>query len=336
MKEPLNKSPEFIQDKYIQLLESANVELYKKSKTFSLKNILVYGGIVLGIVLISALILIDNSSDIFENHLVKTNFSIDKVLIQDQKGSYYEVPNQNIKWLTGDGILIEINQNELHFTRIDKTIDSRNYTLYIPENKQFQLFLTDGTKIKVNQKTKISFTNNRKFSKKHVTLQGEAYFEVAHNANAPFKIEASDMQISVLGTEFNLQNYQENNAAQVALINGSVRVGTKNNYKLIVPGEQAIIRNNEQKINISQANFDKILSWTSSQLFFSKKELSKIADIVGEWYGVQIEIPNEAVKKIHFTGNIKKQDGLLHFLQILQYTEHIKYDIHNDTITLTK
>jgi len=333
-----NKSPEFIQEKYIQLLESANIELHKKSKIFTLKNILVYSGIVAGlVVLLSFFYLRNTSDDIFKNHLIPTTYSQDVLLFKSTEGLYYKIPQkETLKWITNDGLFIEVNETEIHFTAT-KTLSNQNYySIIVPQNRQYKLFLTDGTKIKLNENTTITFANTRNIDKNNVILQGEAYFEVSHNPAHPFKVQASNMHISVLGTEFNVQNYTQNNKAQVALVNGSVKVGTTNSSKLIVPGEQATVLNNTENIDVSMADFDNILSWTTHQINFSEKKLSEIVKVVGAWYHVSFDFSNEDMKEIHFTGNIKKQDGLLHFLQILQYTEGIDYKINNDTISLSK
>ncbi len=338
MSNQINKSPEFIQDKYIQLLESANLELHKKSKVFTIKNIFVYSSIVAGLLVLLSFIYLDNSTeDIFNNHLTKTALTTDVLLVKDAEGNYYKIPkDETIKWITNDGLFIEINEKELHFTAT-KTLSNHNYySLIVPQNRQYKLVLTDGTKIKLNENTTITFVNTRNIEKNNVILQGEAYFEVTHNPAHPFRVQASDIQISVLGTEFNVQNYIQNNKTQVALVNGSVKVGTGNSNTFIVPGQQATIVNNTNNIAISDADFDSILSWTTHQLNFSEKKLSEIVKVVGAWYRVSFYFSDEDMKNIHFTGNIKKQDGLLHFLQILKYTEGINYKINNDTISLSK
>ena len=332
------KSEVFIQEKYIQLLENANTDLHKKSKVFTLKNILVYSVIMLGIVSFSIyLTLPKHTTDVFAKHLSVSQYNPNLLLIKGQGDTYYQVPeNKEIKWVANNNLFIQINHNEIHFTATGTTSSNEYYTLITPKNKQYNLFLTDGTKIRVNEKSNISFTNNRFSKKNNVILQGEAYFDVAHNKEHPFIIQASKMEISVLGTEFNVQNYKENAFAKVALINGSVNVATRHNNKIIVPGEQATIRKNSNQIEVSQANLDEVLSWTSNSFSFSNKELSNIVKVVGAWYHVKFHIENDFINRIHFTGIIKKQDGLLHFLQILKYTEGINFEISNDTIKLTK
>ena len=79
-----------------------------------------------------------------------------------------------------------------------------------PAGQKSVLFLSDGTKVWLNAVSKISYIKD--FSgqaTRDVYLEGEAYFEVAHDAKKPFIVHTSSIQITVLGTSFNVKSYPD-------------------------------------------------------------------------------------------------------------------------------
>ena len=143
------------------------------------------------------------------------------------------------------------------------------------------------------------------------------------------------MNIEVFGTSFNISNYTDI-ATSVALVDGSVKVNnSKNDSFYIKPGQQASLQK-DNTILISDADFSKTLAWTSNQLYFTNEALVSITEKVGVWYDVQFKYKDISIEKIHFTGNLTKENGLIHFLEILKYTEGIDYKIGKKEVSLYK
>ena len=336
MKSQKDKSPEFIRQKYIQLLEVSNIDLHKKSNPFSFKNISIYSTLFTLIAIIIGVISFKHATNInFDKYLTATQYNDKDILLESEKGVFYKITEStNQKWLAVNSLFININSKEISFIATKKRLTT-NYQLWIPHDKQYKLVLVDGTKIKLNGGSHICFNNNRDGKTTNVLIEGEALFNVSHINNQSFKIRASDMDIEVFGTSFNVSNYHENNFTSLALVDGSVKItNSQNKSQYIQPGQQATIYKENAELIVGKAALSDTLLWTAEQLHFSNETLDSILLKVGKWYGTQFIIEEPTIKHLQFTGSINKEDGLIHFLQKIQYTENVNYTIQNNTIRL--
>jgi len=102
----------------------------------------------------------------------------------------------------------------------------------------------------------------------------------------------------------------------------------------MVPGDQVDYNYKTNKIDKSAANFIEILKWNSKFLHFSNERLDTLSAKIGEWYHVTFEFQNKNIQNLSFTGKIKQEDGLIHFLEMLEFTDGIKSKIEKDKIYL--
>ncbi len=334
------KNDIFVQQKYIELLEASNIDLHKKAKIFSKRNILLFfaGLILFGFSISFALSSKTNTKSIFEGQLNEVNFDANKLLIKDLSGKYYQITDSTkAKFIANNNLFVDINADEIHFSSDQKNSGYKDfYQIFVPKHKQYSLFLNDGSNIQINAKSQVGFALQRNHTPINVKLKGEAYFKIAHNPTHPFTIQADEMEVQVFGTEFNISNYQKNNYTQVALVNGSVRIKTPKHQQFIVPGQEATLNNKLHQLRINDADMSQILSWTSNKSYFNEEKLSSICKKVESWFPVHFIIPNKKIRDIKFTGYLNKGEGLLHFLQMLNYTENISYKINKNNITLNK
>jgi len=336
------KSPDFINQKYLELLEKSNRLLHKKGRTFSLKNLVVFSGLFLVLITIVSLNVFDFSQDSFKDHLLTTAFNDKNIIIQSQKGEFYKITkNTNQKWFAKNGLFITVNSSKIIFTDTQNKSHKMNdaYTLWVPKNKQYELVLADGSEIKLNENSQISFNNNRVSIKPQVVLSnGEAFFNVAHKHKQTFNIKASKMAVEVFGTSFNLKNKPNDTYTSVALIDGSVKVSNSLEESIYIkPGEQATIFQNSNNILVDKTALSEIPIWSAKQFYFADETLESILKKLSIWFNKEFIVKNDALNQIRFTGSLKKEEGLIPFLRVLQYTESINYTIKdNNTIILNK
>ena len=329
--------PPLIDEQYIKLLEQSNLDLKRRSKVFSYKNILVYSGIfILSMALVFGLIIYRQNTIDFDGKLKQVAFDAGKLLLE-YNHTYYEIPDKEKKFLVNDACMLRINGQRLQFDNLSKTVnkESPRFKIFVPSNKHYTLVLADGTSILLNENSKIDFVNHRQAGGVNVRLQGEAFFKVAHNPQSVFKIQASDMLVKVYGTSFDLFNNPSGKTSGVALLNGSVKVETPHQSRFIVPGQQAILDRN-QKLTIKPADFSQITAWIDNSIYFKAERLIDITQKLEKRYHVKFEISDPELQNLKFTGIINKNDDLLQFLKILNYTEDISYTIENKLVTLTK
>jgi len=337
-------TPEFVQQKYIELIEDSNVFLQKKTHPFSFKNIGIYTGLVgLLTLIIFGFYFYNNieasNQSIFEGHLKAVSFDENAVLIETADGAFYKVDETtHQKWLTGSKMFVEVNPGKIGFNLLSTNKESvaQIYKIWVPSNKKFQVELVDGTKIQLNSNTQLQFTNKRISPQENAVLYGEAFFEVAHNPNHPYLIKANNIEVAVYGTTFNISNYQENSFTSVALVEGSVKVITNAEEHYIKPGQKAVLQKHDNSFDIQQADFSEILVWRTDQMHFEKEDLLSITHKIAKWYDLAFIINEKDLQKMKFTGSFSKEDGIIHFLQMLNYTAGVKYEINDKDIILSK
>jgi len=277
--------------------------------------------------------------DLFENHLLATKYNPSKIQIRTSEGKYYTIPSNEEKknWITENGLFISISNASLKISKADnyKTNPKDKYTVIVPSENKFEIELEDGTNIDMNSSSKLTFgISNSKF--RNVTLDGEAYFDVAKDKTRPFIVHTNRMDIQVLGTEFNVSTYTSPHYYSTTLIEGSIQITTANgNKKTIVPSEQARVSVDDYKIEVHKVDIQNVVTWTSGETVFRNETLEKLANKLSRWYNTEFII-DEDLKEIKFNGTLTKEKKLLHVLQMLKYTEGINYKIGTDTIRLYK
>ena len=227
-----------------------------------------------------------------------------------------------------------------------------------------KIVLPDGSEVWLNAGSNLDY-NNLDFNKslREVTLSGEAYFDVTKNANKPFIIHTSKMDITVIGTAFNVRSYSNEKFSEASLIRGSIEVTLKNrkNQKIILkPNEKISIANDEQisettvtakststkktasavpqilvqdlKVN-ERYNVLGEIAWTQNKLFFDNENLEDIGLMIERWFGVSVEIRNQSLKNARYTGNFEKEN-LEQVLSSLKLSKSFNYRVENDNVII--
>ncbi|MDO6803116.1 DUF4974 domain-containing protein [Wenyingzhuangia sp. 1_MG-2023] len=334
--EKSKKSEEFINQQYQLLMNDYSS---KKSRVVRLNSLYKYAAVLLVLISVTGTLLLSRETkNTFASNLVETNFNTSDILIQTPDQKYYKVSkDENNKWLNEDGVLVDISSDAIRFHTSDKSNNagSDQYKVIVPEGKRYTVVLIDSTNIELNSNTSIAFNNSLTTEYRHIDLQGEAFFDVAHDKNRPFIVQSSDLKIEVLGTEFNVSNYETNDFTSTTLIDGSINVSTQQGEsKIIKPGSQAILYHNQSYIAVEKVNVQKAVSWTLNRMIFEDENLENITQKLSAWYPVTFHLNGENIKQVRFTGTLKKENSLMHFLQMLKYTEGISYTINKEDVTL--
>jgi transmembrane sensor len=213
-------------------------------------------------------------------------------------------------------------------------------TISTPRGGQYQLILVDGTKVWLNAASSITFPTQFNGSERKVEIIGEAYFEVAKNANKPFKVKSKNQIIEVLGTHFNVNTYDDEVADKTTLLEGSVSVSKITNgsvqtagSKILKPGQQASVSANQSQINIAVADEDEAIAWKNGYFKFNKVDIQTIMRQLSRWYIVDVEYRGEMNKDL-FVGKINRSENIEEVLSILERSK-INVAIKGRTIILS-
>ena len=236
-------------------------------------------------------------------------------------------------------VRIEMDSNHLlRYSSCDSigiTDANKNNELIIPKGGEYQVVLADGTKVWLNSASRLIYPQSFMGKERRVVLSGEAFFDVAHDAERPFIVETSRMNVKVLGTRFNVNDYDDNEEVSTTLVNGSVEIvsGDQQVFRL-VPGEQAYGK--ENKLEKREVNVRLYTSWIDGKFLFNNTELEEIAKQISRWYDVEIFFSSENVKKVRFTGAIVKFKPLDDLVRMIESTSQVRFSVKGKTIVISE
>lgn len=199
--------------------------------------------------------------------------------------------------------------------------------LSTPAGGQYEVILPDGTHVWLNAASTLSFPEHFSATERQILLKGEAYFEVAHDANRPFRVSTSRQNIEVLGTHFNISAYEDEPRTLTTLLQGSVRVSSATKNTLIKPGEQAVSAERND-IRVQQANTRIALAWKNGMIAFEDASLRQIMRQVSRWYNIKVEFAGPENQEV-FTGGVSRNSKLSSLLEILK-ANNIRFSMREE------
>jgi ferric-dicitrate binding protein FerR (iron transport regulator) len=220
--------------------------------------------------------------------------------------------------------------------------------------KKKSVILADGTKIILNSGSKLTVIKDYNQSKRDVTLEGEAYFDVVHNSQKPFIVHTAKISIKDIGTIFNVKAYATDKTTEASLIKGAVEITLNNKAKskiVLTPNDKLVLLNskdlniadNQKAVkmpfivrNITKNTYGNSVvetDWTQNKLSFNDQPFDEIAIQMERWYGVKINIINPAVKTTHFTATFDHED-ITQVLEALKLSGNFNYRKEDNVISI--
>ncbi|PKB44837.1 FecR family protein [Cellulophaga sp. RHA19] len=209
-------------------------------------------------------------------------------------------------------------------------------SLTVPRGGEFALELADGTKVWLNSESKLKYpVHFKKGRTRSVELvYGEAYFDVTSsedNNGDGFNVITNQQNIAVLGTEFNIKAYKDENFIYSTLVEGHIVLENKSFKADMLPGQQAVIANGiSKKVEVYNVNVENEIAWRKGNFNFKNKSLKEIMKVLSRWYDVDFVIENKELENINFKGVLGKNQDIETILQIIKNTSNINaYEIEN-------
>jgi len=187
--------------------------------------------------------------------------------------------------------------------------------------KQIDFTLADGTEIKLNSGSTISFPETFEGSTREVTLIGEAFFNVAKNPDKPFIIKSGDLCTTVLGTSFNINAYPNNNDISVTVATGKVQIGANNKKVYLRPNQQGVFHKNLDSISKKDVETSGLINWQKGILKFDDITLKEAFVHLEKWYGVTFVINNDQHLECHISASFENET-LSNVLESISYVKN--------------
>ena len=224
--------------------------------------------------------------------------------------------------LFGGGIWITSKFTKESIVIAEKPVTS---TIHAPLGSRINFTLPDGTNGWLNSGSSLEyqlpFNMNRQ-----VAIQGEAWFDVAHDASHPFEIKAGNSIVKVLGTKFNLNAYPEEKYTELVLQEGKVEFMLQKNSTPIElkPNEKLLFKNDSVNIMVTEPS--KFAAWVEGKLMFRGDPMPEVARRISRWYNVEVELVDKNLEKDVIRGTFQ-DDSLEEVLRYISMTSPIHYRI---------
>jgi ferric-dicitrate binding protein FerR (iron transport regulator) len=206
-------------------------------------------------------------------------------------------------------------------------------SLTTPRGGLFTVVLPDGTQVTLNAASSLKYPTAFEGNERRVELTGEAYFEVAHNPQKPFRVVSNNQTVEVLGTHFDLNAYPDEAGIKTTLLEGSVKVSAGKLVRVIEPGQQAILVNG--LIAVSEANTEEAVAWKNGYFRFNDEKIESIMRKISLWYDVDIQYQGDITTE-GYNGTISRYRNIQEVLSTLELTQSVHFKINGRRITVLK
>ena len=191
--------------------------------------------------------------------------------------------------------------------------------------------LADGTKVWLNSGSELKFPYTFDRDKRVVQLKGEAFFEVTKNEKQPFRVSTNELKIEVLGTSFNVVNFDDDMHSEVVLVKGKVALFSENGsikkeYGTMHPGQRVIYEKNNQSIISENVEVDKYIAWREGNLIFRDDSMEEVVKRLSRWFNVEITIRDPEIKSYIYKATFRNEN-LIQVLNLLKMSAPIDYRI---------
>ena len=211
-------------------------------------------------------------------------------------------------------------------------------TIHTPKGGQYHAQLPDGSNVWLNAASSIRFPGD--FGKeRRVELTGEAYFEVAVDAHRPFRVMVSRFpdthacEITVLGTEFDIDAYAEGPSVKTTLLKGSLKVtAAANRSQLLKPGQQALVDKEHHLIVNESPDSVMVLAWREGFFRFRDDSIQDVMNQISRWFDVHVIYSGKT--REHFSSTLSRKADLYDDLQTLQKTGRVHFEVRGRTVTV--
>ena len=245
--------------------------------------------------------------------------------------------NANKKILEKDGTVIDNSHTGLNYAGQSSVIvkETPLNTLIVPCGGEYNLVLSDGSKVFLNSMSKLIFPIRFTGENREVALEGEAFFEVAKDKFKPFIVSIRGMKVEVLGTSFNIKSYADDSQSFTTLVEGKVKVSSGNqlaDVNYLQPNQQAVYDASKSAIVIQEVDASQMVQWTKGRYTFTNQSLDEIMKTLARWYDFSYKFEDESLKSIRFEGGLNKYERIDPILDILGRTGKVKVSVKDKEI----
>jgi ferric-dicitrate binding protein FerR (iron transport regulator) len=198
-----------------------------------------------------------------------------------------------------------------------------------PFGQMAEVSLPDGTVVKLNSDSELSYPINFDESERQVKLLGEGYFSVSTNPERPFVVATSAYDVKVTGTEFNVSAYKDQ-FVRTVLVEGKVSILREGEEHKMLPGEMFTYYRNSGQLEKRKTDTGLFTDWQDGVLQLRGATLDQLAAHMRRWYNVEVKFDSEASKNLRINGTLLQNKPIDQVLAIFKLTGQLDYAIQNN------
>ncbi|MEI8075420.1 MAG: FecR family protein [Bacteroidota bacterium] len=217
-----------------------------------------------------------------------------------------------------EGLNVQIHGGEIQYRSTATETELIYNKVSTPRGGEYKLVLEDGTIVWLNAASSLKYPTVFNGKERIVELTGEGYFEVAHNALKPFKVQLSGIgMVEAIGTKFNINAYQEEDNIKTTLLEGKVRINSTIQSSFLTPGQQGLFLSNGLiKLN-ENVDMNEAFAWKNGQFIFKSLTINQIMRQISRWYNIDVSYKGN-ISTETFSGIVSRNSDLSGVLKVLE------------------
>lgn len=272
-------------------------------------------------------------------HPIRPVSSIASVTLAD--GQQVALGEKNGILTEKNGILITTETGKITYQENDGGNDTCLIynKLIIPRGGEYVLLLADGSRVWLNSDSELKYPVSFTKQKREVFLSGEAYFEVSRNKEKPFIVHTSIGSVKVLGTAFNVRDYNDEKRVVTTLAEGCVYYQSYSQTERSVvlhPGHQVADTPDNGQLKVEAVDLKEFTGWKDGLYIFKDLTLEEMMKTVERNYDVSVFFTNEKIKKLRFSGDLQKYGKIEDFLKFIEIGGDVTFTIKAGTIIVNQ
>ncbi len=215
-------------------------------------------------------------------------------------------------------------------------LQSQSFEVTTLKGQKSMVVMPDGSRVRLNSASKVVYTAAFNRRDRKIRIEGEAFFEVAKNPELPFTVTAGGIDVTALGTKFNVRAYAEDREIVTTLVEGKVAVETKNQKTLLEPGQLVRWSRDNRNLLVQQvASKVHAVPWINNELMFRDESLLQIARELERMYNVNITFRDYGLAEYRYTGLVLN-NNLTNVLDLITTTSPVRYQMNDNTIEFSR
>lgn len=235
----------------------------------------------------------------------------------------------------GNATVLKVNAGEVIYQSGDEVADLEYHTIVTPKAGQFQVQLSDGTRVWLNAASSLRYPSTFGEGDRVVEASGEVYFEVAKKTSGdrrvPFRVLSGSQTVEVLGTRFNINSYADEEVIKTSLLEGSIQVSMQGGNAVLKPGQQAKVMKGAP-LKVEPIDASRVLAWKEGYFRFEGVGIKELMRQLGRWYDMDVVYEGK-VRDYEFVGEISRATRLSAVLRILE-AGGVRFKVEGKTITV--